>query len=60
MEDINFATRTVSVRAGKGQKDGVGFFGAEAATRLRPSISSQAARRQRGGLTCSATGPAAQ
>ena len=38
VEDINFATRTVSVRAGKGQKDGVGFFGAEAATHLRAWI----------------------
>jgi integrase len=28
IEDVNFAGRTVSVRAGKGQKDGVGFFGA--------------------------------
>jgi integrase/recombinase XerC len=35
VEDLSFANRTVNVRAGKGQKDGVGFFGAEAATHLR-------------------------
>ncbi|MGQ0550788.1 MAG: tyrosine-type recombinase/integrase [Armatimonadota bacterium] len=35
IEDLNFAARTVNVRAGKGQKDGVGFFGAEAAQHLR-------------------------
>ncbi len=34
-EDVNFAARTLSVRGGKGQKDGVGFFGAEAAQFLR-------------------------
>ena len=31
----NFATRTLNVRGGKGGKDGVGFFGAEAAQMLR-------------------------
>jgi site-specific recombinase XerD len=35
IEDVNFAARTVNVRAGKGRKDGVGFFGAEAARCLR-------------------------
>jgi integrase/recombinase XerC len=35
IEDVHFATRTVTVRAGKGRKDGVGFFGAEAAQYLR-------------------------
>jgi integrase/recombinase XerC len=35
IKDVNFATRTVNVRAGKGRKDGVGFFGAEAAQYLR-------------------------
>jgi site-specific recombinase XerD len=35
IEDVNFAARTVNVRAGKGQKDGVGFFGAETAQHLR-------------------------
>jgi site-specific recombinase XerD len=39
IEDVNFAGRTVSVRAGKGQKDGVGFFGAEAAKHLRAWLS---------------------
>ncbi len=35
IEDVNFATRTISVRGGKGGKDGVGFFGAEAAQLVR-------------------------
>src|SRR5258708_7215538 len=35
VEDVNFATRTVMVRGGKGAKDGVGFFGAETAQHLR-------------------------
>ncbi len=35
IEDVNFATRTVMVRGGKGAKDGVGFFGSEAAQHLR-------------------------
>ena len=32
IEDVSFGSRTISVRAGKGQKDGVGFFGAETAS----------------------------
>ena len=36
IEDVNFSTRTLSVRGGKGQKDGVGFFGAETAQVVRP------------------------
>lgn len=39
IEDVNFAARTVNVRAGKGQKDGVGFFGAETAQHLRAWLS---------------------
>jgi len=35
VEDVNFASRVVAVRTGKGQKDGVGFFGAETAQMLR-------------------------
>lgn len=35
IEDLNFSSRTVNVRGGKGQKDSVGFFGAEAAVYLR-------------------------
>ncbi len=35
IEDVNFSTRTLAVRDGKGGKDGVGFFGAEAAQMLR-------------------------
>ncbi len=35
VEDVNFATRAITVRGGKGGKDGVGFFGAEAAQYLR-------------------------
>lgn len=39
IEDVSFAARTVNVRAGKGQKDGVGFFGAETAQHLRAWLS---------------------
>ena len=35
IEDVNFSTRILDVRGGKGGKDGVGFFGAEAAQTLR-------------------------
>ncbi len=35
IESVNFSTRTLDVRGGKGGKDGVGFFGAEAAQVLR-------------------------
>ena len=35
VEDIRFGERTLAVRHGKGQKDGIGFFGAEAAQVLR-------------------------
>jgi site-specific recombinase XerD len=35
IEDVNFSTRTLTVRGGKGQKDGVGFFGAETAQVVR-------------------------
>jgi integrase len=35
IEDMNFSTRTLEIRRGKGGKDGVGFFGAEAAQMLR-------------------------
>ena len=35
IEDLNFSARTISVRGGKGGKDGVGFFGAETARMLR-------------------------
>ncbi len=39
IEDVNFAMRTLSVKGGKGQKDGVGFFGAETAQHLRSWLS---------------------
>jgi site-specific recombinase XerD len=39
IEDVNFASRTLNVRGGKGQKDGVGFFGAETAQYLRAWLS---------------------
>lgn len=35
IEDMNLSTRVVNVRAGKGGKDGVGFFGAEVAHLLK-------------------------
>jgi len=56
VEDINFATRTVSVRAGKGQKDGVGFFGAEAATHLRAWIAKRRDVSAEDFLFCDRTG----
>src|SRR6202022_315127 len=43
IEDVSFSTRTLDVRGGKGGKDGVGFFGAEAAHLLRAWL---AARRE--------------
>jgi integrase/recombinase XerD len=43
IENVNFSTRTLEVRGGKGGKDGVGFFGAEAAQMLRTWL---AARRE--------------
>jgi site-specific recombinase XerD len=42
IEDANFAGRTLNVRAGKGQKDGLGFFGAETAQHLRAWLSRRA------------------
>jgi len=35
IEDVNFGTRTLVVRGGKGGRDGVGFFGAETAQLVR-------------------------
>ncbi len=39
IEDVNFGARTLNVKGGKGQKDGVGFFGAESAQYLRAWLS---------------------
>lgn len=36
VEDINFGTRTITVRQGTGGKDGIGFFGAETPSRVGP------------------------
>jgi site-specific recombinase XerD len=41
LEDINFNSRTITVRQGKGSKDGVGFFGAETAAHLRTWLQSR-------------------
>lgn len=41
IEDVNFSTRTLAVKGGKGQKDGVGFFGAETAQVLRAWVQSR-------------------
>lgn len=41
IEDVNFSTRTLAVKGGKGQKDRVGFFGAETAQVLRAWIRSR-------------------
>ncbi len=35
IEDVSFGNRTVSVKSGKGQKDGTGFIGAESVSALR-------------------------
>ncbi len=35
IEDVNFATRTLRIRSGKGAKDGIGHFNAQAAVLLR-------------------------
>ncbi len=45
IEDVRFGERTLSVRAGKGQKDGVGFFGAETAPLMVVSPKGRGARR---------------
>ena len=42
IEDIRFGERTLAIHAGKGQKDGLAFFGAETAKTLREWL----ARRQ--------------
>ena len=41
IEDVNFNARTLSVRGGKGQTDGVGFFGAETAQVVRSWLGSR-------------------
>ncbi len=41
IEDLNFAVRTIAVRGGKGGKDDVGFFGAEAAHCIRAWVSNR-------------------
>lgn len=38
IEDVNFSSRTLAVRGGKGQKDGVGFSGAETAQVIRSRL----------------------
>ena len=38
IESVNFSTRTLDVRGGKGGKDGIGFFGAETTQVLRAWI----------------------
>ncbi len=43
IENVSFSTRTLDVRGGKGGKDGMGFFGAEAAHLLKGWL---AARRE--------------
>ncbi len=44
VEDLNFTTRTIAVRGGKGGKDGVGFFGSEAAQHVRNWLAKRTAR----------------
>jgi len=55
-EDVNFAARTLTVRAGKGQKDGIGFFGAEAAQHLRAWLAKRREARPEDFLFCNHQG----
>ena len=41
IEDVRFAERTLTIRGGKGAKDGIGHFGAETAHTLRSWINSR-------------------
>jgi site-specific recombinase XerD len=41
VEDVRFGERTLAVRGGKGQKDGMGFFGAETSQALRAWLESR-------------------
>lgn len=52
IEDVNFAARTVNVWAGKGRKDGVGFFAAEAAQSLRAWLAKRKDARPEDFLFC--------
>jgi integrase/recombinase XerD len=42
VSDVDLASRTVTIKGGKGQKDGVGYFGERTATMLAPLIESPA------------------
>ncbi len=52
IENVSFAARTIHVRNGKGGKDGVGFFGAEAAQCLRASLARRPNARPEDFLLC--------
>ena len=50
IEDVSFGSRTISVRAGKGQKDGVGFLWSRNRT-VHPGLALEAPRRSSRGLS---------
>jgi integrase/recombinase XerC len=56
VEDVNFAARTLNVRTGKGQKDSVGFFGAEAAQHVRAWLNRRREPRPEDYLFCDQQG----
>jgi len=58
IEDVNFATRTIAVHAGKGQKDGVSMCGAEAVRALRAYLAVRHDARQEDLLFVSRNGHA--
>lgn len=53
---MNFAARTLNVRGGKGGKDGVGFFGAEAAQCFRAWLARRPDARPEDFLFCDRQG----
>jgi site-specific recombinase XerD len=56
IEDVSFAARTINVRGGKGQKDGVSFFGAETAQHVRSWLSKRRDARPEDYLFCDVRG----
>ena len=58
IEDVRFGERTIVVRAGKGQKDGVAFFGAETAHTLKAWLSTRKSAAPEDFLFCDQQGRA--
>ncbi len=55
-EDVHTATRTLTIRAGKGQKDGIGFFGVLAGTLLDRWMAARPQAREHEALFCDRAG----